>query len=386
MVFVLNHIPEVFAAVTGLLCLAYLWSWSRSLWPATSPSRRRARSVLFALAAALIAGMILFRAARVSKHFPHQVSKAVDSSGLVVAVLALAGAYFVAASRHFPRIRESHSPGRRLFLQSAKAAVLAAPVAATGYGVFVQRSAIGVREIDLPIKGLAPELDGLRMTQLSDIHLSAFLSITELARAVDMANELRPHLHLVTGDLITTQGDPLDSCLFELARLRSDAGTLGCLGNHEIYAHAEDYTEIEGRRAGIDFLRQRSRILNFRGKPISFAGVDYQRMRSPYLVDAEKLIQPGMPNILLSHNPDVFPAAARKGFDCTLSGHTHGGQITVEILNQNLSFARFFTPYVYGLYQQGDHSIYVTRGIGTVGVPARLGAPPEVTLLKLKAV
>jgi uncharacterized protein len=203
---------------------------------------------------------------------------------------------------------------------------------------------------------------------------------------VDMANECRAHLALVTGDLITSGSDPLDRCLFQLSRLRSEAGTLGCLGNHEVYADAEDYATAQGRKAGIDFLRSRSRVLSFRGKSLNFAGVDYQRMHEEYLPGAERLIRPAMPNILLSHNPDVFPVAARKGFDLTISGHTHGGQITMEILNQNLSIARFYTPYVYGLYREGASSVYVTRGIGTVGVPARFGAPPEVALIKLCAI
>ena len=93
-----------------------------------------------------------------------------------------------------------------------------------------------------------------------------------------------------------------------------------------------------------------------------------------------------MVNILLSHNPDVFPVAARQGYQLTIAGHTHGGQITVEILHQNLSIARFYTPYVYGLYREGDAAVYVTRGIGTVGVPARLGAPPEIALIRLCAI
>jgi hypothetical protein len=87
---------------------------------------------------------------------------------------------------------------------------------------------------------------------------------------------------------------------------------------------------------------------------------------------------------LLSHNPDVLPVAARQGWDFVLSGHTHGGQVTVEILDRSFSPAHFFTPYVYGLYRTGRTAEYVTRGIGTIGVPARIGAPPEISLLRLR--
>ena len=90
--------------------------------------------------------------------------------------------------------------------------------------------------------------------------------------------------------------------------------------------------------------------------------------------------------MLLSHNPDVLPVAEQKGFDLTISGHTHGGQIAMEILDHDISFARFYTPYVYGIYSHGRAVGYVGRGIGTVGVPARVGAPPEVALIRLCAI
>jgi uncharacterized protein len=79
----------------------------------------------------------------------------------------------------------------------------------------------------------------------------------------------------------------------------------------------------------------------------------------------------------------VFPVAARQGWDFTISGHTHGGQINVEILRKDISIARFFTPYTVGQYRIGNSSIYVSRGIGTIGIPVRLGSAPEVALLKL---
>jgi len=96
------------------------------------------------------------------------------------------------------------------------------------------------------------------------------------------------------------------------------------------------------------------------------------------------LVAPGAVNVLLQHSPDVFPAAVSKGYNLLLAGHTHGGQVTVEILDQAINPARFFTPYVYGLYRLGGAAAYVTRGIGTIGVPARIGAPPEISLLRLR--
>jgi len=120
--------------------------------------------------------------------------------------------------------------------------------------------------------------------------------------------------------------------------------------------------------------------------PVNLAGVDYQRMRRPYLRNAERLVDPTAFNVLLSHNPDVFPVAVAKGFSLTVAGHTHGGQITVEILDQPVTIPRFFTPYIYGLYPENGGFLYVSRGIGTVALPARLGAPPEVSLIRLCAI
>ena len=117
---------------------------------------------------------------------------------------------------------------------------------------------------------------------------------------------------------------------------------------------------------------------------LNVAGVDYQRSAKDYLPDAEKMVAPGAFNMLLSHNPDVFPVAARQGYDLTLAGHTHGGQVAVEILGQSINPARFFTPFVYGLFRRGAAAAYVTRGIGTIGVPVRVGAPPEIALLRLR--
>lgn len=275
-------------------------------------------------------------------------------------------------------------PGRRRVLRLAGQAAIAAPAAVLGYGTFIQRVDFRVREVEAPIDGLPQDLDGLRILQLSDIHRGPFLSDRELGRAIDASRELRPNLAVVTGDLITANGDPLDSCLAQLARLKTDAGVFGCMGNHERFAAAEEHTESAAARLGIPFLRGRAQALRFGEATLNLAGVDYQAKKFPYLRGAEGLMAPGAVNVLLSHNPDVFPVAARQGYNLLLAGHTHGGQVTVEILDESINPARFFTPYVYGLYRSGAAAAYVTRGIGTIGLPARIGAPPEISVVRLR--
>ena len=280
------------------------------------------------------------------------------------------------------------NPGRRRVINAAGNLALAAPFAALGYGSLIERLNFHVREVDVPIPGLPDDLDGLRLLQISDIHLSPFLSEKQLARVVDAANGLHPHLVAVTGDLISARGDPLDACIRQLARLKSDAGLVGCMGNHERVAGAEDYTTAAAARVGISFLRSQSQQLRFGKATLNVAGVDYQPInrKRTYLRGAERLMVPGATNLLLSHNPDVFPVAARQGYNLMLAGHTHGGQVSVEIFDEAITPVRFFTHYVYGLYRQGSASAYVTRGIGTIGIPARIGAPPEISLLRLRKV
>jgi len=321
---------------------------------------------------------------RVATHFSVWTGTWIRGSGMIWAMLSIlwTGAWLLWCGLA-AIVKPASSPGRRGFLKASGAALFAAPLAVTGYGVFVQRLNIRMREQKIVIPGLAEDLEGIRIVQLTDIHLSPFLSERELAHAVAMANETYAHIALVTGDMISFHRDPLDICLKHLSGLRAEAGIFGCLGNHEVYAKAEDYATEQGARMGIRYLRSEAVRLKFGGTTMNLAGVDYQRFHKPYLRGAEKMIEPGILNVLMSHNPDVFPVAARQGYDLTLAGHTHGGQVRVEILREDLNVARFFTKYVDGLYREGGRSIFVSRGIGTIGLPVRLGAPPEVALLRL---
>ena len=278
-----------------------------------------------------------------------------------------------------------HDPERRRVLQAGRAAAMSVPAALLGYGTFIERHHFRLVETRIEIPGLAKDLDGLRLAQLTDLHFGPFFSPRDLRYAIDMANSTRPHLALVTGDLITVHSDPLDECVDILRGLRSDAGSIGCFGNHEIVAECEDYAELRGAEAGIRFLRDRAVTLRFGEAELNIAGVDYQMKRKQYLERSAPLVRKDRLNILLSHNPDVFPVAAAQGWDLTVAGHTHGGQINVEILGMNANVARFYTPYVYGHYKKDGRQIYVSRGLGTVGIPSRFGAPPEVSLLKLCA-
>lgn len=302
------------------------------------------------------------------------------SAGIFLWSLALASTWVVVLLRS--RIAGKVDRGRRTFLQVSTAAACALPVAALGFGIITRKDFV-INEVDLKFPELPNELNGLKLLQLSDIHMGVFYTARDLARVVDASNGLRPDLAFITGDLITKKSDPLDRCLLELRKLRTASGIWGCLGNHELYAKVEDYAQERGRELDIFFLRKQAAALKFGDSRLNLVGVDYEE-RAPYLRDdVESLMDLSAFNLLLAHTPAVFPTAAKQGFDLTLAGHTHGGQINIELLGTNLNVADLHTPYTKGLYTLPTSLIYVNSGLGTIGAPVRIGVPPEITLLRL---
>lgn len=314
-----------------------------------------------------------------------------------------------------PALREDHvpDPSRRTFFRTASVVAGAAPFLGVMYGYAAERLRYEVRRVEIPLTSLPPEMDGMEIVQISDIHLSSYMSRGSVRRAVDMANDVGADLAVVTGDLVTGVHDSVYDCVDEVRRLYAPLGVYGCNGNHEIYARAEDLAERLYQQAGMKMLRRENAIINYKGAQLNLIGVDYQRERMPsgrkvqMLANVAPLIRRDMPNILLSHNPNSFNRAAELGIELTLAGHTHGGQVQVEILDVSLSPARFITDYIAGLYHRpllmpdqpkrlgetiklmpnaprGLAALYVNRGLGTVGAPVRLGAPPEITHIVLR--
>jgi predicted MPP superfamily phosphohydrolase len=373
----------------SIIARLYFLNWKKRLPPKVVPVISAALYCLWAITAFnLVLELTLLRLGRWVPGPIRGPLRAIGSTWSMGAAVSLA-VYFL--YRYFIRpgitkFSPEFSSDRRSLIRATGAVAMAAPFAAAAFGTVIERTRYRVNEIDLPLPNLHPDLEGLRIAQISDLHVSPYLSVREAGRVVDMTNELRPHLTVVTGDLITEAGDPLDDTILELARLRADAGVLGCLGNHEVYARCRIRETTLCARKGIKILRGEARQLRFGNGVLNVAGVDFQSFadKPAYLKGAEKLVVPGSANLLLSHNPDVFPVAVGKGYDAMLAGHTHGGQVTVEILNRTANFARFFTPYVAGLYRIDGRSCYVNAGIGTIAVPFRIGAPPEISLFRLR--
>jgi len=340
-------------------------------------------------------------------------------SFLLIVLVRAAGLLARGASR-LTKARPAAPEGvvveRRHFLQTATYAAGALPFVMVGYGFLIGRQNYRVQEVAVPLATLPEALDGLRLLQLTDVHASAYMPVAEIRRVAGLAKEVEADLVLHTGDFITSRGDPLEAAIHELSVVEGRYGSFGCLGNHEIYAGAEDYTTEMFARRGVLILRGRNTELEINGAKLNLIGVDYQRQprrlepevdaqgrilfrqwAANFLKGVERLVRPGMPNILLTHNPNPFVRAAELGIDLTLAGHTHGGQVQVEILDTRWSPARFITPFISGLYERrpvpSDQRpvgrsktcfLYVSRGIGTIAAPVRLNAPPEITLLTLR--
>jgi predicted MPP superfamily phosphohydrolase len=290
---------------------------------------------------------------------------------------------------------EIQDQDRRAFFRYTARIAAAIPLVAGLYGFAAERFDFRVRKVDVPITDLPPGLEGLRIVQLSDIHSGDYMPLYEVGRAVGMANDLGADLALVTGDFISNETDPLAGCIAELSRLRAPLGIWGCNGNHEIYANAEDRAEELFQQHGMRLLRHQNAEVEFRGAKFNLIGVDYQRdhmvsgPHPPMLEHVDRLVRRDVPNILMSHNPNSFDKAAEMGIELSLAGHTHGGQVKFEILEKNITPARFITRYTAGLFDQpggnGKRSfLYVNRGLGTFALPARLGVDPEITLLTLR--
>jgi predicted MPP superfamily phosphohydrolase len=385
-------------AVLGLLFLAQQY-WFRAAWRLIGgiSSRRRRRLLQSVLIAAAI-GLLIAVSDRLILHFLPRRGPGLwlVPSFFAVPLMKLVQAAEWIWDRLVPRTEGTVScdagkvdPGRRAFFRYTAGFAGALPLFAALYGYAKDRLQYTVRRVEVPVANLPAALEGFQIVQLSDIHAGDFMPVEEIRHAVGIANGLGAQVAFVTGDFVTGAYDPLEACIAELSQLKAPLGVWACNGNHEIYAAAEEEAQRLFQKHGMRLLRQESAPLHWRDGEINLIGVDYQRERRPMLTKIESLVRRDVPNLLLSHNPNSFYRAAELGIELSLAGHTHGGQVQVEILDHTWSPARFITRFVAGLYalpMGGGTSramLYVNRGLGSIGVPARLGVNPEITLLTL---
>jgi predicted MPP superfamily phosphohydrolase len=277
-------------------------------------------------------------------------------------------------------------PGRSggsLAASSATAVPLLALTATLVGWINARRTAAVVR-VDVPIAGLPAALEGFTIAQISDIHVGPTIKGPYLQDIVNAVNRLQPDLVAVTGDLVDGSLAELRPHVAPLAQLSSRFGSFFVTGNHEYYSGALAWIG-ELRRLGVQVLLDEHVVLERGGAQLVLAGVtDFNaRHFEPSHRSDPVAALAGAPadaavRVLLAHQPRSAASAEAAGFDLQLSGHTHGGQF----LPGNL-FVRLQQPYTAGLHRLGRLWVYVSRGTGYWGPPKRLGAPSEITLLRL---
>lgn len=223
--------------------------------------------------------------------------------------------------------------------------------------------------------------DGLRVVQLSDIHHSPFTSREQIERAVETANSLQPDIIALTGDYVSKERAYAAPCAELMGRLRARHGVYAVLGNHDHWTDAALITDLF-RAEGISMLVNQGMRFEKDGAAIWLAGVDDTMVGLEDLPLALSGAREDELKLLLAHNPIILRRAARAGVDLVLSGHTHGGQVSLRPERSTSGKPR--RRLVKGLAKRGETQIYVTRGLGTVVLPVRFGCPPEVSLLELR--
>ncbi|WPB81876.1 metallophosphoesterase [Archangium violaceum] len=232
------------------------------------------------------------------------------------------------------------------------------------------------------VEGLPPALDGYRIGQISDVHCGPHVPEKRVAAWVARLNALELDLVTVTGDLITHGSSHVEDVARALGGLRAKDGAFACMGNHDYFTDGE-YLVRQLEHHGLTVLRNEGTVIERNGASLYVAGVDDTWTSRDDLPRALRARPEGAPTVLLAHDPDLFPEAQARSVELTLSGHTHGGQLGVPGVPQ-LSLARFMTIWTAGLYRRGRSWLYVNRGVGTTGPPARLGAPPELAVITLR--
>lgn len=285
------------------------------------------------------------------------------------------------------------SPARRQFLERSANVVVSAPFVAGAYGLLYGRLNLQTTQQRIRLERLPKAFAGFRIAQLSDIHIGPFMTEEQIRKYVEITNRLKPDLIALTGDFVTWDPSTQRAVVNALSGLHAPFGIFGCLGNHEAWSHTEDSITRMFQQVGIRILRRERVPVTTAGQSFNLMGVDFETSRhmSPgsekfvhtYLEGVESLIAPETANILMSHNPDTFDRAAEMGIGLSLAGHTHGGQVALEFVSPEIAPSRLVTPYVSGWFQKPGGQLYVNRGIGTIGVPIRIGAPPEITVYEL---
>jgi len=265
---------------------------------------------------------------------------------------------------------------RRAAIKGMVATAVGAFTGAGAYGVAYERHHIGLTEATLPVTGLPPALDGLRIGLITDIHHSAMVPAEDVQAAIDLITSAQPDLVVLGGDYVTWGDRAYVGPVADLlAPLQAPNGVFAILGNHDddrdmpaalIAKHIEVLKDARTRR-------------EIRGEGLELAGIRFWTRKAS---DIGRVLQRAHDTtILLAHDPRRLDEAVQFNVPAVLSGHTHGGQVVLPGVGA-LAHRRF--PVLSGLGSRENTSMFVSRGVGTVYVPVRINCPPEVAVLTLR--
>ncbi len=266
---------------------------------------------------------------------------------------------------------------RRGALRALVASGVGLGTGAIAYGMAYERHRVERLEVDVRVIGLPPELEGLRVGLITDIHHSDTVSADDVARAVSLLTAARPDLVVLGGDYVTF-GDrrfvgPVAELLSPLAG--APLGSFAVLGNHD------DDRDMPAALASHRFtvLKDQRTRLTVKGEALDIAGIRFWTRRPADL--ARVLKGTGGTTVLLAHDPRRLAEAARFDVQLVLSGHTHGGQVVLPGVGA-IAGRKF--PVLAGLGTESNATVFVSRGVGTVYVPVRINCPPDVAVLTLR--
>jgi len=290
-----------------------------------------------------------------------------------------------------PREPALDMPSRRTFLQGASTAGLGAVAVGAGFGWAQANGEPQVLRHELFWPDLPTGLDELRMVQISDLHAGPLAGVERLKRWRALAEREHPELLLITGDFVDSMPEELAAFSDAFRSFPAPLGRYAILGNHDYFTDPRPLWEgLEAQ--GFRCLENAHVVVNRGGSDLAILGV-----QDPQALDgrfrgirfgpgprpdlAVRGLKDGPFRLALAHRPGLWRLTRKVGAHLTLAGHTHGGQVN---LLPGLNFARMLGPYTEGLYEEEGKRLYVNRGLGVVGVPMRVAAPPEITVITLR--
>lgn len=286
---------------------------------------------------------------------------------------------------------------RRKFVYSGIIGISGMTLAGCVNGI-LGRGDVEITHREIALRNLPPAFEGFTITLASDLHSSPFMTTSDMKRIAKLINDLKSDIIVMPGDFVTSHRDEIPPFAEAMSELKAPYGVLCSTGNHDFYCGADQVTQ-GAEDAGFRVLRNENFTIERNGQRLQFIGVDdndseqfeqfAQGKAAAHIEAALKGIEKPEASILLCHRPYNFEDVAKANIGLMLSGHTHGGQIVLARIGHTpLALSSIASHFVEGSYRpslsDSKSQLYVSRGLGVVGLPIRINCPPEITKITLR--